>query len=176
MAETRIKTGKVRFSYAHVFEPYSSEEGQDKKYSVAILIPKEDTKTLDKIEEAVKAAIESGKAKFGGKVPANLKLPLRDGDEERPDDPNYEGMMFMNASSKNKPGIVDANVEEIISQDEFYSGCWGRATVNFYAFNKAGNKGVACGLGNLQKLEDGDRLSGGPSAEQDFSSSDDLLD
>lgn len=172
--ETKVITGKVRFSYAHVFEPHSVEEGGQKKYSVSILIPKSDKKTLAKIEAAVEAATEAGKGKWGNKIPKNLKLPLRDGDEEREDDENYAGMMFVNASSNSKPGIVDANLDALMDQDEFYSGCYGRASLNFYAFNVSGNKGIACGLNNLQKLEDGDRLSGGASAEEDFAD-DDLL-
>lgn len=153
------------------------EEGQKKKYSVALIIPKKDTVTLKKINDAIKLALEEGKAKFGGKVPKVYKNPLRDGDVDREDDENYEGCYFINANSDRKPGIVDANVEELMDQDEFYSGCYGRASVNFYAFNVSGNKGVACGLNNLQKLENGDRLSGGgTSAADDFGGDqDDLL-
>jgi len=176
MSSTKVITGKVRFSYAHVFEPSAINEGDDKKYSVSILIPKTDTATLAKINKAVEAAKQEGKGKWNGKIPPVLKLPLRDGDAERPDDEAYEGMMFLNASSKNKPGIVDENRDELMSKDEFYSGCWGRASVNLYAFNVSGNKGIAVGLNNLQKLEDGDRLSGGgASAAEDFGSDDDLL-
>jgi len=176
MSSTKVITGKVRFSYAHVFEPNAINEGDDKKYSVSILIPKTDKVTLGKIEKAVEAAKQEGKGKWNGKIPPVLKLPLRDGDAERPDDEAYEGMMFLNASSKNKPGIVDENTDELMSKDEFYSGCWGRAAVNLYAFNVSGNKGIAVGLNNLQKLEDGDRLSGGgSSAAEDFGSDDDLL-
>lgn len=172
---TKVITGKVRFSYAHVFEPTAIEEGAKKKYSVAILISKKDKKTLGKIEEAVKAASEAGKAKFGGKVPSNLKKPLRDGDEERPDSEEYKGMMFLNASSQTKPGLVDENLDPIMDKENFYSGCYGRASINFYAFNTAGNKGIAAGLNNIQKLEDGEKLSGGgASAEEDFSDNDDL--
>lgn len=167
---TQVVTGKVRFSYAHVHEPHAVEEGQDKKYSVSILIPKSDKLTLSKIEAAVMAATAAGKsAKFAGKIPPNLKLPLRDGDAERPDNEEYEGMFFINASSKNKPGIVDQDRNEIMSKEQFYSGCWGRASVNFYAFNVSGNKGIACGLNNLQFMEDGENLGGGgTSAAEDF--------
>jgi hypothetical protein len=175
MSSTKVITGKVRFSYAHVFEPSAISEGDDKKYSVSILIPKKDLETLAKIKKAVEAAKQEGKGKWNGKIPPVLKLPLRDGDAERPDDEAYEGMMFLNASSKNKPGIVDENTDPVMSKDDFYSGCFGRASVNFYAFNVSGNKGIAVGLNNLQKLEDGDRLSGGPSAADDFGSDEDLL-
>ena len=153
---TKVITGLVRFSYAHVFEPQAAAEGADKKYSVSLLIPKEDTKTIEKIEAAIEAATEAGKAKFGGKIPKVLKLPLRDGDEEKEDE-IYEGMFFVNATSASKPGIVDKDLNDIIDKDEFYSGCWGRASVNFYAFNVSGNKGIACGLNNVQKLKEGAR-------------------
>lgn len=174
---TKVITGKVRFSYAHVFEPKSIEDGGEKKYSVNLIIPKTDTVTIEKIEEAVEAAKVAGKAsKWGGKIPTNLKLPLRDGDAERPDDENYENSYFINASSRNKPGIVDVNKDEIMTKDEFYSGCYGRASVNFYAFNVSGNKGIAAGLNNLQKLEDGEHLAGGSSAAEDFAEDfDDLM-
>lgn len=176
MSTTKVVTSKVRFSYAHVFEPSAIEEGQEKKYSVSIIIPKSETKLIEKIKEAIKAALEEGKAKFGGKIPTNYKNPLRDGDEERPDDENYENSYFINANSARKPGLVNANLDPILDKDDFYSGCYGRASVNFYAFNVSGNKGVAVGLNNLQKLEDGIRLSGGgSSAEEDFGSDDDLM-
>lgn len=176
MSSTKVITGKVRFSYAHVFEPSAINEGDDKKYSVSILVPKKDLETLAKIKNAIEAAKQEGKGKWNGKIPTVLKLPLRDGDAERPDDEAYEGMMFLNASSKNRPGIVDENTDPVMSKDDFYSGCFGRASVNFYAFSVSGNKGIAVGLNNLQKLEDGDRLSGGgSSASDDFGSDDDLL-
>jgi|GEM_PF-69353 len=170
MSNTKIITGEVRFSYLHAWEPHAVEEGQDKKYSVSLLIPKSDKKTIAAIEKAIEAAKADGKSsKFGGKIPSNLKLPLRDGDTEREDDPNYAGHYFINASSKNKPGIVDKDINPILDQNELYSGCYGRASINFYAFNVSGNRGIAAGLNNLQKLRDGESLSGGASAEDDFS-------
>jgi hypothetical protein len=176
MSSTKVITGKVRFSYAHVHEPKAIQEGQKEKYSVSILIPKTDKVTIDKINKAIEAAKQEGQGKWNGKIPAVLKLPLRDGDAERPDDEAYEGCMFLNANSVNKPGIVGPDREEIMSNEEFYSGCFGRASINFYAYNQSGNKGIACGLNNLQKLEDGDRLSGGGStAAEDFGSDDELL-
>lgn len=165
---TKVITGKVRFSYVHVFEP-SAMEGQKAKYSVALIIPKDDLKTVGEIQAAINEALEAGKAsKFGGKIPAVWKNPLRDGDAERPDDAVYANAFFVNANSDNQPGIVDASVKPILSRDEFYSGCFGRAGITFYAFNSNGNKGIACGLQNVQKLAEGDRLSGGSSAEEDF--------
>lgn len=168
--ETKVITGKVRFSYVTVFEPRAMEGSDREKFSVSILIDKKDTKTLDKVKAAVEAAITTGLAKFGGKRPATLKLPLRDGDLEKPDDPVYAGKFFLSANSDNKPGIVDRNLDPIMDREDFYSGCYGRASLNFYAYNVNGSKGVACGLNNLQKLEDGKRLSGEASAEEDFAS------
>lgn len=167
---TKIVTDKIRFSYAHVFEPVAMAEGQDKKYSVSLLIPKKNKALIKRINDAILAAMEAGKAsKFGGAIPKkNFKMPLRDGDVEREDDEVYKGHFFLSASCKRKPGVVDADLNPIIDQDEFYSGCWGRASINFYAFNSNGNKGIACGLNNLQKLEDGEPLSGMATAQEDF--------
>lgn len=173
--KTKVVTGKVRFSYLHVFEPKAIEDGQTPKFSANILIDKKDKKTLKKIEAAIDAAKEDGKGKLGGKIPKKLKTPLRDGDEEREDDPTYEGMMFIAANSTRRPGVVDEELNKIIDPDEFYSGCYGRASINFYAYNTGGNKGIAAGLNNLQKLEDGERLSGGTTAEDDFGDFDDDL-
>lgn len=175
MSTTKVITEKVRFSYAHVWEPSAMQEGQEKKYSVSLLIKKSDKKTLDKINAAIQLALEEGKSKFGGKIPKAPKLPLRDGDLERENDEIYGGCMFVNATSKSKPGLVDKNTDPIMDKDEFYSGCYGRASINFYAFSVSGNKGIACGLNNLQKLEDGESLGGGRvSAEEDFGEEDDL--
>lgn len=174
---THVVTGLIRFSYSNVFEARSMEDGQKPKFSTAILIDKKDKATLAKIEKAIQAAIGKGKEeKWKGKVPGNLKLPLRDGDEEKPDDPVYEGKMFLNASNYNKPGIVDENLNEILDKSEFYSGCYGRASINFYPYDNI-SKGVAAGLNNVQKLKDGEPLSGGTSAEEDFGEDfgDDLL-
>lgn len=167
---TKVITGKVRFSYVNAFEPTAMQDGQTPKYNVSIIISKSDTKTVEAIKKAIEAAKEAGKSKIAdknGKIPVNLKTPLRDGDEERPDDPAYENSYFINANSERKPGIVDRDLNPIMSRDDFYSGCYGRASINFYAFN-VNSKGIACGLNNLQKLEDGERLAGGSSAEEDF--------
>ncbi|QAA31224.1 DUF2815 family protein [Clostridium manihotivorum] len=164
---TKVTTGKVRLSYAHLFEPHAIE-GNEPKYSVSVIISKTDTDTLKAIKEAVNEAKEQGKGKWGGKVPPNLKTPLRDGDAERPDDEAYANCYFLNASSKNKPGIVDANVQPILDATEVYSGCYARLTLNFYPFSASGNKGIAAGLGNVQKLEDGEPLGGFTRAEDDF--------
>lgn len=169
---TKVVTGIVRFSYANIWEP-KSINGSDEKYSVSLIIPKDDKETIDAINKAVEQAKKDGISKFGGKIPANLKLPLRDGDIERPDDEAYQNSYFVNANSKDRPQIVDKSVRPILDQSEVYSGCYGRASITFYAFNSNGNKGVACGLGNLQKIKDGEALSGRSNASDDFTTEED---
>jgi hypothetical protein len=169
MNPTKVITGVVRLSYANVWEPKSINGGAE-KYSVSLIIPKSDTKTLSAINEAVNAAIEEGKGKFGGKIPnkAVLKLPLRDGDIDRPDDEAYANSYFVNANSNTAPQIVDRNVNPILDRSEVYSGVYARVSINFYAFNSNGNKGIACGLGNIQKIRDGEPLGGRTNAADDF--------
>lgn len=170
-ATTKVVTGLVRLSYVQIFSKRSFTEGTDAKYSLCVLVPKKDTKTLKKIQAAMKSAAEEGiSTKFNGKKPSNLHMPLRDGDEERADEaPEYKGMYFFNCKSDRKPGIVDKDCNEIMDPDEVYSGCWGRVSVNFYPYSVSGNKGVAVGLNNVQKLKDDQRLGGAAaSAEDDF--------
>ena len=176
---TRVVTGEVRLSYAHLFEPQSIQ-GSKPKYSVSLIIPKSDRETIGKIERAIDAAIEAGIGKFGGKRPnkAALKLPLRDGDTER-DDEAYAGCFFVNANSTLPPEVVDQDLNPVLSPAEVYSGCYARVSLSFYAFNTNGNRGIACGLGNVQKLRDGEPLGGGRTSAADafaaFSTGDDFL-
>lgn len=181
---TKVVTGTVRFSYLNVFKPKAINEGQDPKYSVCLLIPKKDKKTLDKIKKAIEAEKKAGAAeKWKGKVPANLKTPLRDGDVERADEhPEYAGMYFINANSAKKPVLLDESKDEVLDQTELYSGCWGRANVNFYCFDVNGNRGIAVGLNALQKKRDDEPLGGMITAESaaadfddDYDDDDDML-
>lgn len=180
MSKTRIVTGVVRMSYPHVLQPYSMNEGQDAKYSASFIIDKNDTKTVNAINAAIDAAIEEGIGKFNGKKPNKraIKLPLRDGDVEK-DDPAYKNSWFINANSKIKPQIVDKNVDPIFDETEIYAGMYVRASLTFYAFSVNGNKGVAVGLGNIQKIKDGPMLGGRKKAEEEFDAfetDDDFLD
>lgn len=166
---TKVVTGiNTRLSYANIWEPKSINGGKE-KYSVSLIIPKSDTKTVTAIEQAIDAAIEEGIGKFGGKKPnkAALKLPLRDGDLEK-DDTAYKDAYFINANSITAPQIVDKQVQPILDQTEVYSGCYARVSISFYAFNTNGNRGVACGLGNIQQIRDGEPLGGHSSASDDF--------
>ena len=173
---TKVIIGvNTRWSYVNAWE-LKSINGGAPKYSVSLIIPKSDTKTIEKIQAAIQAAYEEGQGKLKGKsVPALsvLKTPLRDGDAERPDDEAYADSYFVNANSGTAPGIVDADRNPIIDRFEVYSGVYGRASINFYAFNSNGNKGIACGLNNLQKIRDGEPLGGKTRAEDDFATEDD---
>ena len=175
---TKVITGpNTRWSYANVWQPKSINGGAP-KYSVSLIIPKSDTETVSKVKAAIKAAYDEGQAKLRGNgksVPAleYMKTPLRDGDKERPDDEAYKNSYFINANSGTAPGVVDAARQPILDTSEVYSGVYGRASINFYAFNSNGNKGIACGLNNLQKIRDGEPLGGKARAEDDFATDDD---
>lgn len=169
----KVITGPdTRWSYANVWEAKSINGGTP-KFSVSLIIPKSDTRTLNKIKAAIEAAYKEGEGKLKGNgktVPplSSIKQPLRDGDIERPDDEAYANAYFVNANSATAPGIVDSNLDPILERSEVYSGVYGRASINFYAFNSNGNKGIACGLNNLQKIRDGESLGGKSRAEDDF--------
>ena len=179
----KVITGPdTRWSFVNVWEPKSINGGAP-KYSVSLIIPKSDTRTVAKIKAAIEAAYREGESKLKGNgksVPALsvIKTPLRDGDLERPDDAAYANAYFINANATSAPGIVDADLNPIMTRSEVYSGVYGRASITFYAFNSSGNKGIACGLNNLQKMRDGEPLGGKASAESDFATDaeEDFLD
>lgn len=178
MNPMKVVTGpSTRWSFCNVWEP-KSINGSTPKYSISLIIPKTDTKTVAKVKAAIEAAYNDGQSKLRGNgrtVPPmiTIKNPLRDGDTERPDDDAYKGAYFINANSTTAPGIVDGNCDPILQHSEVYSGVYGRASVSFYAFNSNGNRGIACSLNNLQKLRDGEPLGGKASAESDFAGLDD---
>jgi hypothetical protein len=169
----KVITGPdTRWSYANVWEAKSINGGAP-KFSVSLIVPKSDHGTIAKIKAAIDAAYREGEAKLKGNskvMPplSALKNPLRDGDTERPDDSAYSNAYFINANSVTAPGIVDAACQPVLDRSEVYSGVYGRASINFYAFNSNGNKGIACGLNNLQKIRDGEPLGGKSRAEDDF--------
>lgn len=156
---TKVITGLVRFAYANVHKPVAVYNGEE-RYSVTLLISKEDEGTIDSVISAVDAAMEKGKEKIEKSRFEDMKMPVRDGDVERPEDKAYAGCYFINTYSKTQPQIVDKDLKLVLNEEEFYSGCYGRASITFYTFNHEGSAGVACGLGNLQKLKDGEVLIG----------------
>lgn len=171
-SNTQVTTGKARFSYEHIFAPASSNGG-DPKYSVTLLIPKSDARTVSKI----KAAMEAAKTNYLEKgtkntLPKNLKNVIHDGDGERPNGGEYgpecKGCWVLTASSKNAPLVVDSFKNPIIDQKEIYSGCYGRAVINFYVYDNSGSKGIAAGLNGVMKLSDGEPLSGAVITDADW--------
>ena len=167
---TNISTRVIipcRFSYLHCWEP-DSVNGGDPKYSVSAIIQKNDAKTVNAIRKAIERAKQESMSKWGGKIPPNLKTPLRDGDIDRPDDEAYAGCYFLNAKSTTRPGICDKHKTPIVDEDEIYSGVYAYVSVTFFGYDVSGNRGVACGLNNIMKFKDGERLGGRASAESDF--------
>lgn len=161
----KVVTGKVRGSYVNIFRPRMNDMSGKDEYSMTILIPKDDKTTIAKINAAID---EARKEKFGDKTPAKFRPPLRDGDEERPEDEAYKGHFFLNLKSQNQPGIVDKDRQEVLDNKEFISGDYCRVSMNAYGYDVNGNKGVAFGLGNVQILAKGQPLTGRARAEDDF--------
>lgn len=158
---TKVVTGKVRFSYCNVWEPREPQGGGDPKYSVTLLIPKSDTVTVKKIFDAMMEARENYCARNGANsLPQKPNHTLHDGDGTRdsgePYGPECAGCYVITVSSKQKPVIVDAFRNEITDPAEVYSGCYGRAAINFYGYNSSGKKGISAGLLSIQKLSDGE--------------------
>lgn len=163
----KIILQNVRCSYVFLTEPRKGEDGEQGKYSVQVLIPKNDPQ-VKKLKKAIESAAQD---KFGAKVKmGTLKLPLRDGDEEREGE-EYEGMYFLNANSARKPGIVNRNNEpaDIDDIEEYcYSGAFFHASINLYGFDFNGKKGIAAGLNNVMLRKKGERLDGSASASSEF--------
>lgn len=158
---TKVVTGKVRFSFCHIFEPSEPQGGGDPKYSVTLLIPKSDTATLSKIKQAMAEARDNFCKRNGANaLPAKPVHTLHDGDGQRAggDDfgPECKDCYVITVSSKAKPVIVDAFRNEVTDPAEVYSGCYGRASINFYGYSKNGKKGISAGLLSVQKLHDGE--------------------
>lgn len=172
ITETNIRLGLVRFSFPYVFEKRKDDNGNPDKYSLCCLIPKADKATVALFNEAFEAAKQKGKVdKWGGKIPAKVKSPLRDGDVDRENDPAFKNCWFFNCTSKKAPGIrvkEDGHVVEALDDSEFYAGCYGAVVVNLFPYNSNGNVGVGVGLNNAIKIQDGERLAGGRTADQDF--------
>lgn len=168
---TKVVTGKVRLSYVHIFERYAqSGKEEDKKYSCVLLIPKTDKVTLKKMRDAQQSALSNNLAKlWNNKTPKDWGDTIKDGDEadlER--NPEFAGHWYLTVSSKTKPGVVDGALNEIIDSTAIYSGCYAKASINAFAYNYQGKKGITFGLNHIQKVADGDYLGGRSRAEDDF--------
>jgi len=171
--ETRVTTGKIRLSYLNVFEAKAMTEGETPKFSTAILLKKSDTVTKGKTDAAIEQAIKEGiPKKWKGKKPAILKLPWRDGDEEKPDDEAYKGHWFLNASNTKKPILLGPDKRPLEDPSELYSGVFARAVLTFYPFSGKSN-GVAVSLDSIMKVEDGESLGGSISMQDAVNAFDD---
>ena len=172
---TKVTTGPARLSYCNVFKARAFQDGDKEKYSVTLLIPKKDKKTLKKVKDAINAEIDAGKESlWNGKEPKNMWDPLRDGDDD--DHVEYSGMYFLNAKSDTKPVLLDEEGEELLDQSELYSGCWARASISFFAFNNK-TKGVGVGLNALKKYKDDEpfgNMMTVDSAKKEFDEDDDF--
>lgn len=168
--ESKVTFGPCRLSYTHVFSKYNPD-GDDKnaKYMTNVLIPAKEKETVAAIQKAIDAAKASGiVSKWGGKEPKKLDMPLRDGDDKDKDADVYAGMLYVNAKSSTRPGIVGRDKAPIVDEEEIYSGVWAIVSVTFYPYDTNGKRGVACGLNNIMKFKDDEKLGGRCSAETDF--------
>lgn len=166
---SKIIFGPCRLSYAHLFSKYAPEgsDNAEGKYQTNVLIPKSEKETVKAIREAIETARQAGiVSKWGGKEPKKLAMPLNDGDEK--DDDLYADSFYVNAKCSTRPGIIDRNKQPITDEEDIYSGVWAIVSVTFYPYDTNGNRGVACGLNNVMKYKDDDRLGGRVSAEADF--------
>lgn len=168
--DTKVVFGPCRLSYTHVFNKYAPDgDTANGKYMTNVLIPKEEKETIKALQQAIEAAKKAATAsKWGGKEPKKLDMPLRDGDTDKEDDEVYSGHFYVNAKSTTRPGVCDKNKSPIMDEDEVYSGVWAIVSVTFFGYDVSGNRGVACGLNNIMKFKDGERLGGRASAESDF--------
>lgn len=172
------RSNPVRLSYVNVFTPRQQEGSDTPKFSVCIMFPKADKELKALFDAAISETAKADAAKWGGKIPSNLKTPIRDGDTEKDtsEQPEFKGMYFFNASSTRKPGVLDVNGFEMMDPAELYSGCWARVSVNFFGYNSNGNRGIGAGLNNIMKLKDDERLGGSAAtAEEDFGDDEDGL-
>lgn len=166
-AISRILTPEFRVSFPKVFKAEAFQEGQEPKYSIVMLFPKKMSPVMQKLFDQMKAlAAATAKAKWGDKMPKNLRSPFRDGSEK--DLPGYEDVIFVSASSKIKPGLVNENAEPLLGPEEFYPGCYAHAYVTCFAYDMAGNRGVSFGVSTIQKIKDGTPFVPRNNAQDDF--------
>ena len=174
LSKNQMTTGECRFSFVHLAEPYSNN-GSEPKYSLTVLMPKGDTMSKARFDAAQQSAIQDGVAKkWNGVKPPVLALSIHDGDGVRPNGepfgPECRGHWVFTASSKNPVPMVDENTNPIIQKTDIYSGCYGRVCISLFPYNSAGKRGIGIGLEAVQKLRDGDPLSGRVSVSDAFGS------
>ena len=168
ITDSKVVFGPCRLSYTHVFEKHSFDGNPENgKYSTNILIPKTEKETIKAINEAIEAAKKAAIAsKSNGKCPKDLTSPLMDGDDK--DDEVYAGHYYLNAKCNTRPGLVNRDRTPLVDEEELYSGVWAIVSVTFFGYNVNVKKGISCGLNNLMKFKDDEKLGGRTSAENDF--------
>ena len=169
---SRIIIGpNARFSYAYVLSPNmrNLKPGEDPKYQVDIIVDKRDVATLGLLYQAYNECLASiaSDPRFStiGPQHRSFKHCLKDGDEFKPNDHTYAGQIFFTAKNKYKPEVVGPAKEPLSSDSQFYAGCYGNVSIEFkpYCPSKevpGSGYGVRVVLGNIQKVRDGERLSG----------------
>lgn len=174
MSKKTLLTPKFRASFPHLHKAQLNKLSNKEEYSIVALFKKGEDLTA--LKEAAKAAIVEKWGPDTAKWPKNLRTPFRDQAERTNDDgvlpAGYEaGAIFLNLKSKNRPQVVKKEGKTVIAltdPNDFYAGCWAIASVSVYAYDQAGNRGVAFGLSNVLKVEDGEPLGGRTTPEADF--------
>ena len=175
LGKNQVVTGECRLSFVNVFEPKAMKEGDTPKYSVTIIVPKSDTRTIEAIKAAIQAAAEMGAQKhFGGRVPTNVNHTFKDGDTATNDMgdlqkekyPEYANSYYMRLSTKFAPKVLDANRNEILDPTEIYSGCYGKVSLTCFAYSGDGKRGVSACLNNVMKTRDGEPLTSSLSGDE----------
>lgn len=162
----KVITPMFRASFPYVFQPQKPRtEGQEAKYAITMLFDKKTDLTAMKKAADLAAVEKWGTDKT--KWPKKMKNPLNDGDDKE-ELMGYEGMTYVTARCKKMPGLIDAAKNDIIDENEFYAGCFARASLIAFAYDVDGNKGISFALLNVQKIKDGEKFSGKTSAQDDF--------
>lgn len=165
-----VVTPYFRASYSNLFKPQLNNMSGEMEYSVVALFPKGEN--LTELKALARKACEKTWGTDIQKWPKKLRLPFRDQGEKEKEgrlpDGYVEGALFLTLKSKQKPGIIDQSRQDILDETEIYAGCWIRAVVNAYTYDTKGNQGVAFGLQHVQKVKDGDSLSGRTRAQDVF--------
>lgn len=169
-----VTTGAVRASFVHIYQAVTPPGGGDPRYQITLLIPKSDINTIQALNAEIEQVKQANAQQFGGQT-SGLRVPLYDGDGVMPSGAPWgeecRGCLVLRAASKEQPAIVDLNVQPLLSPNAVYSGCYVRASVNFYTYNQPMNKGVGCGLNAVQKIADGEPLANRISPEEAFGGS-----
>jgi hypothetical protein len=172
----KVITPVGRASFPNLMKPKLNEMSGKSEYSVDILFDKKTD--LTKLKELLEKTI---KEKWGTKVPKVLNNPIKDGDGTKkngePYGPEYHGCFFITVKNTRKPGVVDSQNQDILTEEEIYGGCFIRASVNAFAYDRSGNRGVSLSLNNVQKVKDGEAFGAARvSAADEFDVIDDEAD